>query len=207
MIFEGDGPGRCNCNFAKNYPYAFGPRLGVGVPDHAEKTVLRAGWGIVYSGTGDSNGATQGGLTAPAAVNSPAFGRPVMTLQSGIPFAAARFRISIRAVSAGRLRDHASPSGLVRPERRTARAADAVERWHSARARARTSRSKPPMSPIGACGGTRRVDRCERADDRRPLPRRPGYQQRRRPEPAEIPSEFTLAAQAVSTSRPMRASR
>ena len=28
-IFEGNGPGHCNCAFSHNYPWAFGPRLGV----------------------------------------------------------------------------------------------------------------------------------------------------------------------------------
>lgn len=28
VIFDGNGPGRCNCSFARNYPFAFGPRLG-----------------------------------------------------------------------------------------------------------------------------------------------------------------------------------
>jgi hypothetical protein len=83
--FEGNGAGRCNCNFANNYPLAFGPRLGIAYQIDS-KTVLRAGWGIVYNTTGDANGATQGGLTAPQAVNSPAFGDSVMTLQNGIPF-------------------------------------------------------------------------------------------------------------------------
>jgi hypothetical protein len=83
--FEGYGTGRCNCNFANNYPYAIGPRLGVAY-QVTPKTVVRAGFGIVYSGTGDSNGATQGGLTALQPVQAPAFGDPVMTLQNGIPF-------------------------------------------------------------------------------------------------------------------------
>ncbi len=83
--FEGSGTGRCNCNFANVYPLAFGPRLGIAYQIDP-KTVLRAGWGIVYNTTGDSNGATQGGLTAPQAVNSPAFGDSVMTLANGIPF-------------------------------------------------------------------------------------------------------------------------
>lgn len=48
--------------------------------------MLRAGLGIVYSGTGDSNGATQGGLTALQAVQSPGFSEPVVTLRNGIPF-------------------------------------------------------------------------------------------------------------------------
>ncbi len=84
--FEGDGAGRCNCTFAKNYPYAFGPRLGVAY-QITPKTVLRGGWGIVYSATGDSNGSTAGGLSLPAAAGSGAFGKPVMILASGIPFA------------------------------------------------------------------------------------------------------------------------
>ncbi|MEP6961123.1 MAG: TonB-dependent receptor, partial [Acidobacteriota bacterium] len=83
--FESSGPGHCNCNFAKNYPLAFGPRLGIAYQINS-KTVLRAGWGIVYNTTGDANGATQGGLTAPQAVNSPAFGDSVMSLRTGIPF-------------------------------------------------------------------------------------------------------------------------
>jgi hypothetical protein len=88
--FEGNGAGRCNCNFANNYPLAFGPRLGIAYQIDT-KTVLRAGWGIVYNTTGDANGATQGGLTAPQAVNSPAFGDSVMTLANGIPFAPLAF--------------------------------------------------------------------------------------------------------------------
>src|SRR5437867_11138434 len=27
-IYDGSGPGRCGCDIAHNYPYAFGPRLG-----------------------------------------------------------------------------------------------------------------------------------------------------------------------------------
>jgi len=89
VIFEGSGPGHCNCNFAKNYPLAFGPRLGAAY-QITPKTVLRVGLGVVYSDTGNNNGATAG-LTAPAAVNAPSFGTPVMTLAGGLPFAAAPF--------------------------------------------------------------------------------------------------------------------
>ncbi|HJT88027.1 MAG TPA: TonB-dependent receptor [Bryobacteraceae bacterium] len=84
--FEGYGPGRCNCNFANNYPYAIGPRLGVAY-QITPKTVLRGGWGVVYAASGDSNGSTAGGLSIPAAVSSPSFGQPVMTLAVGVPFA------------------------------------------------------------------------------------------------------------------------
>ena len=83
--FEGFGPGRCNCNFANNYPFAIGPRLGVAY-QIAPKTVLRGGWGIVYNATGDSNGSTAGGLSIPNAVQAPSFGQPVMTLGVGVPF-------------------------------------------------------------------------------------------------------------------------
>ncbi len=85
VVFEGDGPGRCNCNLAKNYPWAFGPRLGAAYQINS-KTVFRAGWGIVYNGTPDNNGATAN-IPVPVDVNSPAFGQPVMTLRNGIPFA------------------------------------------------------------------------------------------------------------------------
>ncbi|HEY1240382.1 MAG TPA: TonB-dependent receptor [Bryobacteraceae bacterium] len=84
--FEGYGTGRCNCSFGNNYPYAIGPRLGVAY-QITPKTVLRGGWGIVYGATGDSNGATQGGLSIPNAVLSPSFGQPAMVLASGVPFA------------------------------------------------------------------------------------------------------------------------
>jgi hypothetical protein len=87
VIFEGEGTGRCNCNFAKNYPYAFQPRLGLAY-QATSKTVVRVGFGIVYSGTADSNGGTSGGFTASQPVNSPSFGDGVMGLRTGIPFAA-----------------------------------------------------------------------------------------------------------------------
>lgn len=84
VAFEGYGPSRCNCELAKNYPWAFAPRLGAAYQINS-KTVLRAGWGIVYNGTPDNNGATAG-IPVPVPVNSPAFGQPVMTLRNGIPF-------------------------------------------------------------------------------------------------------------------------
>ncbi len=50
VIFEGSGPGKCNCNYADNYPYAFGPRLGLAW-QFMDKTVLRAGIGVSYGQT------------------------------------------------------------------------------------------------------------------------------------------------------------
>jgi hypothetical protein len=46
-IYEGYGGGRCNCALSHNYPYAFGPRLGVAYQINS-KTVLRAGAGVTY---------------------------------------------------------------------------------------------------------------------------------------------------------------
>ncbi len=53
-IFEGYGGGRCNCDFASNYPFAFGPRLGVAY-QVTPKTVLRVGAGISYTRTSANN--------------------------------------------------------------------------------------------------------------------------------------------------------
>ncbi|HEY6346786.1 MAG TPA: TonB-dependent receptor [Bryobacteraceae bacterium] len=83
VIFEGSGPGHCNCDFAHVYPWAFGPRLGLAYQINS-KTVLRAGWGIVYSPTPDVNGLT-GALQLSAPVGAPAFGEAVMILANGVP--------------------------------------------------------------------------------------------------------------------------
>ncbi|MBV9768663.1 MAG: TonB-dependent receptor, partial [Bryobacterales bacterium] len=83
VIFEGDGPGHCDCSFAKDYPFAFGPRLGIAY-QISPKTVFRGGWGIVYAGTEDANGATQT-VNVSQPVSSPGLGQPVMTLAGGIP--------------------------------------------------------------------------------------------------------------------------
>jgi hypothetical protein len=84
--FEGYGPGRCNCDLARNYPWAFGPRLGVAY-QVIPKTVLRGGIGIVYGSPSDSYGVTAGAYSIPVPVSSPSFGQPVFTLAAGVPFA------------------------------------------------------------------------------------------------------------------------
>jgi hypothetical protein len=70
----------CNCRFAENYPYAIGPRIGVAY-QVLPRTVLRAGFGIVYNQT-----------TVPASSplsyqtgGLPGFGRALFQLQDGIP--------------------------------------------------------------------------------------------------------------------------
>jgi hypothetical protein len=83
-IYDGDGPGRCGCNIAHNYPFAFGPRLGIAYQINS-KTVFRAGFGIVYGGTATNNNAT-GTLAGSTATNAPpTFGSPAAILANGYP--------------------------------------------------------------------------------------------------------------------------
>ena len=55
----------CKCNFASNYPYAIGPRLGVGYQIDT-KTVLRAGIGVVYNSTATASGASSNSASSNA---------------------------------------------------------------------------------------------------------------------------------------------
>lgn len=78
VIFEATyGP------FAKNYPYAFGPRIGAAYQIDS-KTVLRAGWGISYGQTAPNNfWSMRFGSYVP--FSAPAFGDPAMILEEGVP--------------------------------------------------------------------------------------------------------------------------
>jgi hypothetical protein len=58
-IYEGYGGGRCNCAFSHNYPFAFGPRVGVAYQINA-KTVLRGGAGVTYGITQTPAGTSYG---------------------------------------------------------------------------------------------------------------------------------------------------
>jgi hypothetical protein len=70
----------CHCQFAHNYPYGFGPRLGFAY-QVLPKTVLRGGFGILYSGTGAAQ--IQAGPSGNATSSNPfgptVPGQPVMT--------------------------------------------------------------------------------------------------------------------------------
>jgi hypothetical protein len=73
----------CKCSFAKNYPYAFGPRMGLAY-QFLPKTVFRMGIGISYDGT--ATGATGTAAAAPNnAFQAPGFGAESMTLAGGVP--------------------------------------------------------------------------------------------------------------------------
>ena len=73
----------CGCSFAKNYPYALGPRLGFAY-QLTSKTVIRGGAGILYNGTAANNVLTRQ-VTSRNIVASTSFGQPVMTLAGGVP--------------------------------------------------------------------------------------------------------------------------
>ena len=78
IIYEAN----CKCSFAKNYPFAIGPRLGAAYQLN-DKTVLRGGVGIVY-GSLDGSAAT-GYASNSANASTPAFGQIAGLLQNGIP--------------------------------------------------------------------------------------------------------------------------
>jgi len=85
FIFEGSGVGHCNCSFAKNYPYAIGPRLGLAYSVN-DKTVIRLGWGLIYGQTSTNpNGVNTAGIVNTSIVGSPGQGIAAMTLANGIP--------------------------------------------------------------------------------------------------------------------------
>ena len=66
----------CNCTFANNYPYAIGPSIGVAY-QITSKTVLRGGWGVVYSFVPDLN------ITPPlAGVNQPGGINPYVNIET-----------------------------------------------------------------------------------------------------------------------------
>jgi hypothetical protein len=72
----------CNCSFASNYPWGFAPRLGLAYRLR-EKTVLRAGFGIVYAPTNYA----QGTVVSTSSNGIPGYGDYAFQLKTGIPAA------------------------------------------------------------------------------------------------------------------------
>jgi hypothetical protein len=75
----------CHCDFAHNYPWAFGPRFGFAY-QALPKTVLRGGFGIAYTPTGVAQvfGAASGNAAANNSFGPPAQGSALMTLGQGV---------------------------------------------------------------------------------------------------------------------------
>jgi Carboxypeptidase regulatory-like domain/TonB dependent receptor len=100
----------CNCSFSKNYPFAFGPRIGLAYQINS-KTVLRTGFGVSYTGTG--NAQTANGSANPANTTSnPQFGQAVMQLQDGVP---ASFQRAFPSLIPGAFPAPNNPAGLTAP--------------------------------------------------------------------------------------------
>lgn len=90
FIYEGYGPGRCDCTFTSAYPYAFGPRLGLAYQLN-NRTVVRAGWGVTYSQLANWWYVTGGSPTLGLGFNSidfsnPAFGEAALPLKNGLVY-------------------------------------------------------------------------------------------------------------------------
>jgi hypothetical protein len=84
FLYEGNGPGACNCNFANNYPYAIGPRLGLAWSLN-DKTVVRAGWGMIYGQTSTNPlGINSAGVAYTLTQSSPSPGVPAVVLGNAI---------------------------------------------------------------------------------------------------------------------------
>jgi hypothetical protein len=95
-IYDGYGPGRCNCEFNSAYPYAIQPRLGVAYQID-RKMVFRAGWGLTYGSTSDGNYISNtsiigGGSMGYNAISfvAPGFGQPAATFAQGLPYTQAQ---------------------------------------------------------------------------------------------------------------------
>jgi len=116
----------CNCSFAKDYRYAFGPRFGLAY-QFLEKTVFRMGIGIAYDGT--ATGATEQRLQC-------------ARLRHRIHDALQRSALGVRSAVAKFFRWGFSKSQLPgksewsaergRSERGPSGAAGPVERWNTA---------------------------------------------------------------------------
>jgi hypothetical protein len=83
IIFEGYGGGRCNCQFAHNYPFAFGPRVGLAY-QITSKTVLRVGAGVSYFKTDDNNLGYSAG--SEYIYQTASYGYPAFQMRNGVPY-------------------------------------------------------------------------------------------------------------------------
>jgi hypothetical protein len=85
VIYEGHSEGRCNCSYNHNYPYAFGPRLGLAY-QFAPKTVFRAGIGVSYS-SAPNNAFLSYSVADFYTVGAAGYGNAATQLSQGNPYA------------------------------------------------------------------------------------------------------------------------
>lgn len=82
VVYEGWGDKRCNCRLVDTYPFAVAPRLGVAYK-WDDKTVIRAGWGIVY-GASNIFSYIGGGNSQGMGFNSINFTAPGNGVEAGV---------------------------------------------------------------------------------------------------------------------------
>ncbi|MEI9971298.1 MAG: TonB-dependent receptor [Ignavibacteriota bacterium] len=89
LVYEGNGPGRCNCNFYSPYPFAIGPRLGIAYQLNP-KTVLRGGFGVEYGPLQPFNWITNNSMLGTGwdqlTFGSPATGVAGVNLSQGLKY-------------------------------------------------------------------------------------------------------------------------
>jgi hypothetical protein len=85
VIYEGSQPGQCHCSFNHNYPFAFGPRLGLAY-QITPKTVFRAGIGVNYS-TSPNNAFLSYSVADFYTVGARSYGESAIQLDQGNPYA------------------------------------------------------------------------------------------------------------------------
>ena len=74
----------CHCAFAHNYPWAYGPRLGIAY-QVIPKTVIRVGAGLSYTRTPADNYQSYA-VASNTPYQAPSYGTPAYELRNGLPY-------------------------------------------------------------------------------------------------------------------------
>ena len=74
----------CHCAFAHNYPWAYGPRLGIAY-QVISKTVIRVGAGLSYTKT-PANNYQSYAVASNTPYQAPAYGTQAYLLRNGLPY-------------------------------------------------------------------------------------------------------------------------
>jgi hypothetical protein len=84
LAFDGTGPGRCQCDVAKNYPWAYAPRFGFAY-QLTPKTVFRGGVGVSYYRTA-MNGYNSLSTGSQYIYSAQGPSIPAYNLRDGVPY-------------------------------------------------------------------------------------------------------------------------
>ncbi len=83
-VFDSYLPGRCQCHLASNYPFAYGPRIGLAYQINS-KAVLRTGAGVSYYKTDDNNSLSFS-TGSQNRYSAPSCGYPAFVMAQGMPY-------------------------------------------------------------------------------------------------------------------------